>query len=511
MKLQQLMPTLIDDTCEGIKQSLLTFVENEDLCNQESLSTEVVSRFTQGLQNALLGGGKSALKQFIESFDCKEDAIISGPEAKRYTYKISSPKTFLTVFGEMEVNRRQYYHWKGGTAQVPLDEAWGMQGRYCTPEVTETILVSTSMLPAGDVSELLAKSTPFKPSTSLVQDIINQDGAALNTMLQQAEWAEEARPVELPEEPVKALVASMDGANVMVRQPGNKRGRPAEQPGRMTNYKEAQNNGPHNSCSYKNAMVGTISYYGEGKEVIDIRTGEPFLTPNRLQSQYLGQMPEPKSPTFKAEFEQYIQRMEEHLSEEVVRILLMDGARNLWNYVEQNPLYDDYLKVVDFFHASEHLSELSEALFGKSSEKGLAWYERWSRKIKEEDGAVSAMIRSAKRYQAKAKLSKVREKEASTQLTFFERNKGKMHYSELRRQGLPIGSGPVESACKMIVKARFCQSGMRWSIPGGQNVMNLRVVQKSSQWDSMWKTYKTAGGYHRFSGSPHSKTEPVPA
>jgi hypothetical protein len=70
-----------------------------------------------------------------------------------------------------------------------------------------------------------------------------------------------------------------------------------------------------------------------------------------------------------------------------------------------------------------------------------------------------------------------------------------MGYSELVERGLPIGSGPVEAACKMIVKSRFCQSGMRWSIQGGQNVMNLRVIQKSSQWDKTWNTFQETGGY----------------
>ena len=65
------------------------------------------------------------------------------------------------------------------------------------------------------------------------------------------------------------------------------------------------------------------------------------------------------------------------------------------------------------------------------------------------------------------------------ELTFFDRNQDRMGYSDLVDRALPIGSGPVEAACKTIVKSRFCQSGMRWSIQGGQNVMNLRVLQKS--------------------------------
>ena len=173
----------------------------------------------------------------------------------------------------------------------------------------------------------------------------------------------------------------------------------------------------------------------------------------------------------------------------------MDGARGFWKYVDENPLYDDYIKVVDYFHAAEHLSRLAEALFGKSSEQGQDWYEKWLTKIKYQPDSVSAMLRSVSRYQENGKLSKSRQKDLATEITFFKNNKARMAYSELVEAGLPIGSGPVEAACKMIVKSRFCQSGMRWSIQGGQNVMNLRVIQKSNQWDQAWQAFQDAGGY----------------
>lgn len=66
-----------------------------------------------------------------------------------------------------------------------------------------------------------------------------------------------------------------------------------------------------------------------------------------------------------------------------------------------------------------------------------------------------------------------------------------MTYADFRRRGLPIGSGPVEAACKSVVKTRMCRSGMRWSREGGQKILNLRVVVKSDRWDGFWKNYMT--------------------
>ena len=64
-----------------------------------------------------------------------------------------------------------------------------------------------------------------------------------------------------------------------------------------------------------------------------------------------------------------------------------------------------------------------------------------------------------------------------------------MAYFDFRSRGLLIGSGPVEAACKTIVKARLCGSGMRWGLPGGQHVLNLRVMRKSNRWETSWKYY----------------------
>ena len=73
------------------------------------------------------------------------------------------------------------------------------------------------------------------------------------------------------------------------------------------------------------------------------------------------------------------------------------------------------------------------------------------------------------------------------QRTFFANNASMMTYAQFRRRGLPIGSGPVEAACKTLIKQRLCQSGMRWSSEGGQAILDLRAYIKSGRWDSMWK------------------------
>ena len=61
-----------------------------------------------------------------------------------------------------------------------------------------------------------------------------------------------------------------------------------------------------------------------------------------------------------------------------------------------------------------------------------------------------------------------------------------LQYAEFRRQGLPIGSGITESACKTVFTQRLKLSGMRWSGPGAQTILNLRVLLLSGLWDDVY-------------------------
>ena len=61
-----------------------------------------------------------------------------------------------------------------------------------------------------------------------------------------------------------------------------------------------------------------------------------------------------------------------------------------------------------------------------------------------------------------------------------------MRYPIFRQAGHPIGSGTVESACKVVVQERMKQAGMRWSRAGAQAMLALRSVLLSGRWQEIW-------------------------
>lgn len=263
----------------------------------------------------------------------------------------------------------------------------------------------------------------------------------------------------------------MDGANLLIREPGLKKGRPAERP-------RKQEDGKTSESSYRNAMTGVFSLYQAGDEDGD---------PKRLDATYIARSPEPNFLTFRTDFEREFAWYDKQIDQTAVRVLLHDGGRNIWSYCDGNELYDNCLKLVDFYHAAEHLSKAAEAIFGKQNPRGISWYLKWEARLKEDTAGVRGLINSIKYYQAQVS-GENRTKDLAAELTFFTRNAHRMGYKGFLARGLPIGSGPVEAGCKTIVKQRMCKSGQRWSLTGSQHILNLRAVVKSGRWDIYWKS-----------------------
>lgn len=339
----------------------------------------------------------------------------------------------------------------------------------------------------GDIKKLLDKLSAFSLSKEANYDIRVDEGKRLHEWAQSKEGLQtRLNATDIPED-TKALVAGLDGANLALREEGKKRGRPQERPKSGTAKSESKK--PKQSC-FKNAMVGSFSLYGT-TEVIDIKTGNPRTETVRLSSCHTAQMREERFGDFKNEFEATLDYLESQLPDDIPKVLLLDGGRPLWGYLEDSKeRFADYEKLLDYYHTTEHLSLAAESLFGKNSDRREQWYEKWCAKLKDEEWDVDGLIRSLRYHRGKRKLRGSTAKAYEQQLGFFERNRQWMNYAAFLKRNLPIGSGPTEAAYKSIVKERMCRSGMRWTREKGKSVLTLRAIHKSNQWDSTWEQYR---------------------
>lgn len=452
---------------EVFEQKMKDFADEADT---RELTADLALEFSAALKDAFSEAGRKAYQRFIGSYDIAQPML--EVNAQKLRWKMASPKNFLTPFGTIQITRSLYQADVGGKSYCPLDDFWGMKDEFATEDVRQAITFSMAHLTAGETEQLFEKCAWFHPSATAIKNITNNVGDFVETYADTI-----MRGVQdLQQLPKKTdvLVASMDGVNVLLREQGVQQGRPAERPGLKASSSQ--------NTAYKNAMAGVVSCYALPFDPKEER-------PQRLQSHYIARMPQERAVTFKGQFEQEVLAAEEKVPLGTTKIFLCDGHRSIWSYADNNPMYNDYEKLIDFYHTAEHLSRASEALFGKSSEQSNAWYNKYRKKLLEEDDGAESVLRSMAYYSQNLRLPKSRQEKLETERTYFRRNKGRMSYADFIVRGLPIGSGPVEAACKSIVKTRLCRSGMRWSRQGGQRILHLRCFVKSNRWDVFWKQY----------------------
>lgn len=240
---------------------------------------------------------------------------------------------------------------------------------------------------------------------------------------------------------------------------------------------------------YQEGSTATVAVYDRNKK--------------RLGTIYLGQMPESGQAA---------------LSEALTRLLtgvlsrwdgptpklnyVTDGGHHPTEYFETvlsrmpNPRRPDkqlsWEWIVDYYHACQYITLLAEALFGPGR-AAFAWAKKQRQLLKTKDHGVFRVLRSAGALRTTRGLVGS-EADYSRGYHYLRDRAAKMSYAAAIRRGLPIGSGVTEAGCKTLFTQRFKQSGMKWTLTGGQPILDLRTISLSRVWrtvrDRAWKSYE---------------------
>ena len=210
--------------------------------------------------------------------------------------------------------------------------------------------------------------------------------------------------------------------------------------------------------------------------------------PERVDVRYAARLPEAKMTTLvNGLVEQTARALQQGGYDH--RVVLADGKREIWRIVDEHGVFEGFTRILDFYHAAQHLSMAAEHLFGKKSAKADRWYRSWRHKLRHTPNAVAGLIRSLSYHRRKLRRRSDRYRQATPEMGYFRNNRDKMEYAGYHASGLIISSGPVEAAAKTIVGHRLKRSGMRWTRHGGQQILNLRVQVQSKRWDAFWNWY----------------------
>jgi hypothetical protein len=237
--------------------------------------------------------------------------------------------------------------------------------------------------------------------------------------------------------------------------------------------------------TYKEGAVATVAVYD--------RRGR------RLGTVYLGQMPEAYQTTLSDQLTHLLTEVLQEWSGCWPRLAyITDAGYHPTEYVEnvlqslEDPRHPGrpltWTWVVDFYHACEYLAKLAQVLFD-DVRASHAWLKRMRHWLKHEWRAVFRILHSAAKHCSQRVLSASEQETYEKAYNYLNTHQAWMDYSEYRRQGLPIGSGVTEAACKTVFTQRFKESGMTWKLEGGQTILVLRLAELSGVWNTVYSDF----------------------
>jgi hypothetical protein len=136
--------------------------------------------------------------------------------------------------------------------------------------------------------------------------------------------------------------------------------------------------------------------------------------------------------------------------------------------------------VADIVHVSEYIWKGANAILGEKSPIRTTWVRGKLKDILE--GKVEDVSKELQKIKETSDMKESAGEQLATTIKYLENHKHKMAYDVYLQKGYPISTGIIESTCGHLVKDRMEDSGMRWSISGAQQMLDLRAVNKNGDW-----------------------------
>ena len=389
------------------------------------------------IRDAVNDVGSIATEHALKQFDTDGTPLIVAGE--RWYSKGELPKKYETPYGTVRVERNVYQRSKGGATLCPMEDSARVVVT-STPQYARILTYKYARTSARTACEDLYETTGRKAVPSHMQTLAEFVGSVVQAK-------EETWEYELPEmdRPVTTIALGIDGTCMLQCDEG-----------------------------WREAMAGTLSLYDEKGE--------------RMHTIYVGAAPEHGKETFYARMTREIERLQQQYPD-ARYVAIADGAKVNWDFLGPHVS----VQILDFYHATEYVNKASHVAWPDDEQMAQAWTADQCHQLKHEPGAATSLLEIMKLLAQKTLPVKIKES-LQTSITYFSNHQHQMDYARYSDEGLPIGSGVTESACKILIKQRLCNAGMRWKSKGASVVLSLRsLVLSEARWEQFWNKISCNG------------------
>jgi hypothetical protein len=453
-----------DDVRDVIEPDLEQLVQLVNEFRQQRATPVAAHRFEQQLQEQLREVGRKMTQWTYNHVEADVEALPKHVwfEASEYTrLHAKTPQNVWTLFGQIRLWRVGYRPTaKTGDATIfPLAMCLGLV-HGATPALAERaarILGGTGMTQSQTL-ERLRQDHGVGWGVKKLRQVTAAISAALTEQRHEVQveqllkWLTEASATTGRHKPV--LSVGRDGITMGVR-------------GRGCNFFEVATTATVTVLNRRGQRVGTV---------------------------YLAYTPEPGQPTMSRELTRLLREVLQRWQGPLPRLAYVtDAGDNETTYYEKvlrrmkHPHTGEkleWIRVVDFYHASERIWTMAELLFGKGR-RSSAWARKMTKWLKK-PGGVNRVLHSAAALRDHYGLGGKKRAVFQQAYRYLRDRMSYMRYAEYRSVGVPLGSGVTEAACKTVYTQRLKLSGMRWHKAGAQTILNLRVLLLSGVWDAAY-------------------------
>jgi hypothetical protein len=398
--------------------------------------------------------GAEGLKRYLEHADEAEPlekAMDCECQGKRQ-YLFRREAVILSVFGRVSYKRRYYVCSDCGRGQCPLDKRLHLGAGEVTAGLAELLALAGVETAFAESSRLIERFLLFRISDNTLRKETERFGDLQKA--REEEWKRQSQDETWLQERLQKndqlpgrFYGSIDGVMVPCK----------------SEWREMKNIAWY--------QVDPVHSY-EPRRHHASQVGEQ----NDLQARDITYYCDIQSPD---QFSDLLWatacQCKADLHEELV--FVCDGAIWIWKLIERH--FPHAVQIVDWYHASEYLPPIAEAVFGQDTPEYHAWLDQ-SRSLLWE-GQIDDLIHDCQILSS----IPAAEKPIYDAVSYFTNNQKRMDYARFRQLGYFIGSGTVESAGKQITGLRLKRAGARWTETGAVATAKARAAWLCDQWDDL--------------------------
>jgi hypothetical protein len=372
-----------------------------------------------------------------------------------------------TIFGPVEIHRMGYCR-DGAPSIYPLDRALALPARSFSYELQRRLVKAAVQNPFLESVQTITELTGVSVSKRSLEEILPGAAQDFDAFYRQRSAAPATGSL---------LVAAVDGKGIPMVKPGS-----AQPTARLTKGQKANKK--------RMATVATVftrrPWVRTPQQVIE------SLFPMRRRA--ASDEPAPPRPENKRVWASLlkgktavIQEVAEEMERRdplrsLTRLALTDGERALQIRVDRKL---NVTLILDLMHALEKLWKAAYVFHAEGSLVADLWV--LDRTLRILFGEVGQVVKGIRQSITKRALSGSKRKTLTEIADYLYRNRARMRYDEYLASGWPIASGPVEGACKNLIKDRMERSGMRWTEQMAEAIVQLRAIYLSGDFDAYWE------------------------